>query len=54
MTSTQKKKKNYAETLISLASEFNNGFWDFAAIETETLLFAFVFTIDPDEAPENL
>ena len=50
-TCTQKK---YAETLTSPASEFNKHFRDFAAIETEILLFTFVFTTDLDQAPENL
>ena len=46
--------KKYAEALIPLASDFNDRFWDFAAIEKEILLFTSPFSVDPDEAPKNL
>lgn len=52
--STCVETKKYAEALIPLASEFNDRFRDFAAIEKEILLFTSPFSVDPDEAPENL
>jgi len=52
--STCVETKKYAEALIPLTSEFNDRFRDFAAIEKEILLFTSPFSMDPDEAPENL
>ena len=52
--STCVEKKEYAEALIPLASNFNNRFWGFAAIEKEIMSFISPFSVNPDEAPKNL
>ena len=52
--STCVKTKKYAEALTLLASDFNNCFQDFTAIEKEILLFTTPFSVYPDEAPKNL
>ena len=54
ISSTCVERKKYAETLIPLASNFNDRFRDFAAIEKEILLFASLFSVEADEAPKNL
>ncbi|XP_068107468.1 general transcription factor II-I repeat domain-containing protein 2-like [Hyperolius riggenbachi] len=44
----------YAADIASLAEEFKRRFQDFAAIEKEISLFSSPFSVDPDDAPEQL
>ena len=48
------KTKKYVESLIPFASDFNDRFRDFAAIEKKILLFTSPFSVDPNEATKNL
>ncbi|XP_072274649.1 general transcription factor II-I repeat domain-containing protein 2A-like [Pyxicephalus adspersus] len=44
----------YAADIASLAGEFKRRFQDFAAIEKEISLFSSPFSVDPDDAPDQL
>ncbi|CAI5784417.1 Hypothetical predicted protein [Podarcis lilfordi] len=44
----------YAADIASLAGEFKQRFQDFAAIEKETSLFSSPFSVDPNDAPDQL
>ncbi|XP_077340548.1 general transcription factor II-I repeat domain-containing protein 2-like [Lithobates pipiens] len=44
----------YAADITSLAGEFKRRFQDFATIEKEISLFSFQFSVDPDDAPDQL
>nr|DBA20368.1 TPA: hypothetical protein GDO54_017157 [Pyxicephalus adspersus] len=44
----------YAADIASLAGEFKRRFQDFASIEKEISLFSSPFSVDPDDAPDQL
>ncbi|CAH2273969.1 Hypothetical predicted protein [Pelobates cultripes] len=44
----------YAADIASLAGEFKRRFQDFAAIEKEISLFSSPFSVDPNDAPDQL
>ncbi|XP_068110957.1 general transcription factor II-I repeat domain-containing protein 2-like [Hyperolius riggenbachi] len=48
------QRSRYAADIASLAEEFKRRFQDFAAIEKEISLFSSPFSVDPDDAPEQL
>ncbi len=46
--------RRYAADIASLAGEFKRRFQDFAAIEKEIRLLSSPFSVDPDDAPDQL